>query len=275
MVDVSDNAGVLRNEFDDCFSGAIGDYEFLSKLEGIVSFPTIIDPSKGVIPDSVRYKRGERAIFTSTNLDHGAFKAADAIGRINLFTDAVKRSFLQIPEKHLPQADREYLISRAEMARVELLARRGVTAVRHEARSEGFDGGIEEDEAPIQLVLQWPEHLPLSSNQDEGSGMRLERDRTVTEMIDVASIEDFLEEQAEGAFLVDGHDRGSGTTNIFLLTSDPDAAIAKIITLYEMGRLRCGMRVGLQSSGDDCGASYRPVYPKGLKAFDVLAGLPS
>src|SRR6185503_386237 len=48
-------------------------------------------------------------------------------------------------------------------------------------------------------------------------------------------LEDTLEEGSDGHFEVDGHDYGSGTANVFLFSSDPDGAVARIVQLFQSG----------------------------------------
>jgi hypothetical protein len=106
-----------------------------------------------------------------------------------------------------------------------------------------------------QIVLQWI--------TDEQNDISLDQ---------VWAIEDTLEGEAEGLFDVDGHDVGSGTTNVFLYARDPQAAVGKVIRLYFAGRLRPGMRVGVAEYKDVSRKDwdYRPVFPRGLHRFDLI-----
>jgi hypothetical protein len=107
-----------------------------------------------------------------------------------------------------------------------------------------------------QIVLQWP--------QAEVGLWRL------------WWLEHRLERGAGGEYRVDGHDIGSGTSNIFLYASDPDRAVRRIIDLYDPGRLRQGMRIGVAENynANRTNWTYRPAFPPGLESFDLMRIVP-
>src|SRR5262245_51276681 len=63
---------------------------------------------------------------------------------------------------------------------------------------------------------------------------------------EIYKVEEALETVSGGVYLVDGHDVGSGTVNVFLYADDAkvDAAIALVVRFFEQGRLPKRMRVG-------------------------------
>lgn len=108
-----------------------------------------------------------------------------------------------------------------------------------------------------QIVLQW-----LDTAQDSIGSLQL------------FSMEDALKNASSGAFLVDGHDRGSGTTNVFLLAEDAkvNMAITTAIRVFEQGKLPPGMRIGRAIYADEQRRDwhYQPVYPPGLRDFQIM-----
>lgn len=88
---------------------------------------------------------------------------------------------------------------------------------------------------------------------------------------EVWSLEDRLEAESDGLYDVDGHDFGAGTANVFLYADDPEAAVGKVIRIYQAGNLRPGMRIGIQEYRDATrNWDYRPVFPLGLHRFDLI-----
>jgi hypothetical protein len=109
------------------------------------------------------------------------------------------------------------------------------------------------------IVVQWPEE---------------EFGPSVFSVVKIYRLEDFLTKHAGGLYEVDGHDIGSGTVNIFLFAPDADAeaAVRRVIDLYQQGRLRLGMRVGVaqEYNADRTDWTYRPAYPPDLRRFDLM-----
>ncbi len=65
---------------------------------------------------------------------------------------------------------------------------------------------------------------------------------------------------------VDGHDCGSGETNIFILTSDPLAAFRRAKpVLKRTGRLRSVVAAYRQAGGE----SYTTIWPESHREFTV------
>ena len=105
-----------------------------------------------------------------------------------------------------------------------------------------------------QIVVQWPIDTTTDISQHE-----------------LWALEDRLESEAEGLYEVDSHDLGSGTANIFLYASELEPAVLKVIAIYRSGRLRPGMRIGVQHYDDTAkGWEYLPVFPRGLHRFELI-----
>jgi hypothetical protein len=83
---------------------------------------------------------------------------------------------------------------------------------------------------------------------------------------------DLLYERSDNLYVVDSFDLGSGTMNVFLYSSNPDAAVRRVIELFQEGVLPEGMRIGVANSqgGDPAQRTYRPVYPDGLQNFQLI-----
>lgn len=89
----------------------------------------------------------------------------------------------------------------------------------------------------------------------------------------VDMVEAVLEQTDDGSYFVDGHDMGSGTTNVFLYAEDDaaDGAVAHIISLFEQKKLPAGMRIGKAVYHDAARENwlFQPMYPPGLTHFDI------
>ena len=87
-------------------------------------------------------------------------------------------------------------------------------------RSAILDVGRKEGPMPYQLVLQFRSHSLADHDQ-------------------MVALEHRLIEELKDSAKVDGHDCGSGETNIFIFTSDPAATFEKVRqTLLREGSLR-------------------------------------
>ena len=88
---------------------------------------------------------------------------------------------------------------------------------------------------------------------------------------DIWSAEDTLDAESAGLFEVDGHDSGAGTANVFLFAAEPEAAVARIVGIFEKGQLRAGMRIGVAqyTNPERTDWVYRPAYPPGLEQFRI------
>lgn len=103
-------------------------------------------------------------------------------------------------------------------------------------------------EAVYQLVIQFP----LSKNRPDA----IDLDALV-------ALEDRLEQDADGAYEVDGHDAGAGEMNIFILTDDAVSTFNLIKDkLPEEPSWLAGFR---DLDADD----YTPLAPADLAIFDV------
>jgi hypothetical protein len=98
-----------------------------------------------------------------------------------------------------------------------------------------------------QLVLQWP------SDSME----------TYDAVID---IEDVLIDELGGASDVDGHDVGSGETNVFIWTDDPLAAFERVQARLCSHPLWADTRAAFRADDHD---RYTVIRPKGLSNFKI------
>lgn len=109
--------------------------------------------------------------------------------------------------------------------------------------------------AETQIVLQW-----LDNESATG--------------VSVDAIEAALDEANDGSYFVDGHDMGSGTTNIFLYAEDAlaDKTVAQAISLFEQKKLPPGMRIGkaIYQDAERRNWTFQPMYPPGLAHFDIM-----
>lgn len=90
--------------------------------------------------------------------------------------------------------------------------------------------------------------------------------------LDIWWLESRLESQSRGLYIVDGHDIGSGTFNVFLFATDPEPAIRRVIELFEENLLRPNMRVGVADnySADRRNWEYRLAFPPGGGDFKLM-----
>lgn len=115
----------------------------------------------------------------------------------------------------------------------------------------------------FQLVLQWD--AEVETPDDLGEYYRHKMAALAAGHLDsddVLSIENLLENLSGGLYHVDGHDQGCGTINVFLNTDDLSTTIERVISEYESGKFRRGMRIGVERPG-----GYRAVYPAGSESF--------
>jgi hypothetical protein len=98
-----------------------------------------------------------------------------------------------------------------------------------------------------KLVLQWP-----------GS--------TLADYDAMVAIEDLLIEQLEGDSEVDGHDAGSGETNIFINTDDPQKTFEKVRSVLADQDHWVDLRAAYR---ERLGSTYTILRPKGLQKFTV------
>jgi hypothetical protein len=98
-----------------------------------------------------------------------------------------------------------------------------------------------------QLVLQWP----ASSIKDYDT---------------LIEIEDVLTEKLDDGSDVDGHDAGSGETNIFIHTDDPEATFKTVKAVIGTRDFWIDARVAYRElTGND----YTVLWPKDLHEFKV------
>ena len=111
-----------------------------------------------------------------------------------------------------------------------------------------------EEPPGTQVVLQWLDDSPPEA------GAKAE------------PLLDLLYMRSDDLYAVDSYDLGSGTMNVFLYASDPDKAVRRVIELFDEGALPKGMRIGVANSqgGNQILRTYRPVYPEGLRTFQLI-----
>ena len=81
-----------------------------------------------------------------------------------------------------------------------------------------------------------------------------------------------MDRESAGLFEVDGHDIGKSAANVVLFAADPDAAITRIVEIFECGLLREGMRIGVAQYTNAARTdwTYRPMFPPSLEDFEVV-----
>jgi hypothetical protein len=86
--------------------------------------------------------------------------------------------------------------------------------------------------------------------------------------------EDELDRASGDLYFEDGNDIGGGTFNVYLYTQRIDATVQKIIELERLGRIPAGARIGVAqySNAQRTDWTYKPVWPAGLKSFDITYG---
>jgi hypothetical protein len=116
-----------------------------------------------------------------------------------------------------------------------------------------------------QIVVQW---LDETSIPQDGS---LSAADLLTQLSGNFRLESTLENESQGLYEVDGNDIGSGTYNIFLYAVDPDLAVQRVIKIFENGRLRPGIRIGVAqyTNEDRTDWVYRAAYPPELENFEI------
>jgi hypothetical protein len=92
-----------------------------TKLDGIVFFPTIVDPAMGVFPDKITYKRSEPAIFIKTNMPHADWISGTKIDRVNLLATALKIAIGTIKKAKLSASDQDKIKEVIELSRLALI----------------------------------------------------------------------------------------------------------------------------------------------------------
>ncbi len=85
---------------------------------------------------------------------------------------------------------------------------------------------------------------------------------------EVLALEDDLIEHLDPALVdVDGHDAGSGETNLFLFTNEPAAAFAQIKPIMiAHSLLDRGAAAYRPTDGED----FVPIWPEGLQEFEIV-----
>ncbi|GEM_PF-2992098 len=81
-------------------------------LSTIVVNLIVINPTRGVIPNSVSVKRLSRELWSSWNLDFVSFVEADEEGRMAMLRQATCKALEALEGKHLDAADIEMMVAR-------------------------------------------------------------------------------------------------------------------------------------------------------------------
>ncbi len=115
------------------------------------------------------------------------------------------------------------------------------------------------DSEDTEIVVQWLIDRLRSSTQAE------------LDMQEVWRAEDTLDGESAGLFEVEGHDFRENSVNVFLHTSDPDAAITKILEIFEQAHLMPGVRIGVakRTNSEPTDLTYSPAYPPDLDQFEI------
>lgn len=104
--------------------------------------------------------------------------------------------------------------------------------------------------------------------------VRYEGDAVPAMILVIATWEDAIEQACGDLCLVDGHDLGSGTANVFLYAPDEDVdrAVARVADLVHAGRLPKEVRIGVAEYLDPERTEwkFRPAFPPGLGFFDIV-----
>jgi hypothetical protein len=112
-----------------------------------------------------------------------------------------------------------------------------------------WGGGTLVGSSPMrfEVVLQWPAH---SLNRYD----------------EMVSVEELLIAKLTKQSKVDGHDFGTGETNIFVHTDDPRRAFTEIKSILSGHRLWPDAVIAYRQMD---GTEYSVLWPQGTKAFNV------
>lgn len=99
-----------------------------------------------------------------------------------------------------------------------------------------------------QVVIQW-----LASS--------------LTDYDEMIAVEDLLIDKLGSQCKVDGHDFGSGETNIFVHTSDPFRAFEEIRTILSGQKVWHSARIAYRQFDE---TEYHVLWPPGTAKFNVL-----
>jgi hypothetical protein len=123
-----------------------------------------------------------------------------------------------------------------------------------------------------QIVVQWLVSEPASSTDAPTWKKAVAFVRFSLTLRRLFSLENTLVAHADGAYWDDGNDIGSGTFNVYLYAHEPDRAVRHIVALYRDGNLMPGMRIAVAHYANAARTDwvYRPVFPPGLRTFELM-----
>jgi len=94
---------------------------FESPITGIAIFPKIIDKNVVEAPkDKVTFKRKERSVFVTYDIDYEKWQGASRSEKLDLLVENVKRSLEGIPSKYLLASDADQLFQILDAAKAEI-----------------------------------------------------------------------------------------------------------------------------------------------------------
>ncbi|MBC7932260.1 MAG: hypothetical protein H7Z38_17020 [Rubrivivax sp.] len=241
-----------------------------------VFFASVTDPNVGSTPETTSFNRRDKSLYVWANIDHGMWKAAASKAKIGLFSECLLRCVDLIDDKHLSTQGKAELSEQIRSAQTQLMNEAGDGSAQLRGaslkQSSSFASVVEsatiDDEAEIQVVLQWQATLEKTAS---GLGVVLHTGQRESALgVDLSSLEDFLESQSNGLYVVDGHDVGGGKVNIFLYTTDVAAAVKMLVDFAGQGSLPSGVRIAVGDTSNNDDRAYRQVYPDDGAAFEIL-----
>jgi hypothetical protein len=90
-------------------------------------------------------------------------------------------------------------------------------------------------------------------------------------MIERMTVESRVDTACKEVCFFDGNDIGGGTYNLYLYTRDVHSTVTLLVDLEETHRIPPHLRIGVARYADRerKNWTYDPVYPQGLKTFDI------
>lgn len=101
----------------------IGKMRITSPMRGMTIFPQIMDPHIAQLPEMLKYKRKEKAVFVGVNIPFSQWMTASAADRVDLLAANLVASISRIPSKYISPQDRDALIAAVEQVRISMKAK--------------------------------------------------------------------------------------------------------------------------------------------------------